>query len=244
MKSTAPAGCGLMILGIIGLLLFAIPTSFSYGTRATQLYSSATMWVTLLVAVGIGLLLLAVEDVRSEIEKQLSPATPTPTIWEYCDLMKGQMRDGQTGKQRQLFRLLYYSQANTQEYPISSQAEALLKLSQDGWELVSVYTISHSTSVLETHWVFKRQRRKRKQQHQTRDLSSVISSLVAKVDSNDLKQDAQHYYKQGMRLTKAKQFIAAADEFAKVLCLAPDGTKWNRAAQKRLSELYQRQVIE
>jgi hypothetical protein len=83
MKKTGPAGCALMILGIIGLFLFVIPMSIPSGAsavQATQLYNSATMWTTLLVAVGIGLLLIAVEEVRSEVEKQLSPTTPTPKI--------------------------------------------------------------------------------------------------------------------------------------------------------------------
>ena len=90
----------------------------------------------------------------------------------------------------------------------------------------------------------KKQRQKQTQQHQTRNLLSVISRLVVRVDPNDLKQDAQYYYKRGMRLIKARQFTSAADEFAKVLCLTPDGTKWNKAARTRLSELFQQQVIE
>jgi hypothetical protein len=114
------------------------------------------MWTTLLVAVGIGLLLIAVEEVRSEVEKQLSPTTPTPKIWEYCDLMEGRVRDGQTGEQRQVFRLLHHSQTGTKEQPVSSLADALSKLNQGEWELVSVYTIPHSTSISETHWIFKR----------------------------------------------------------------------------------------
>jgi tetratricopeptide (TPR) repeat protein len=85
---------------------------------------------------------------------------------------------------------------------------------------------------------------KQKRKQRARDFSSVISSLVAEIDPDDLKQDAQYYYKQGMRLMKVKRFSAAADEFAKVLHLAPDGTKWNKAAQARLSELYRRQIIE
>jgi len=148
-----------MILGIIGLFLFAIPMSFSFGTsavQATQLYSSATMWTTLLVAVGIGLLLLTVDDVRAEIEKQLSSEKPTSKIWEYCDLMEGRVHSGQTGEQRQVSRLLHHTQTGTKEQPVLSRQEALSKLSQDGWELVSAYTVSHSASISETHWIFKR----------------------------------------------------------------------------------------
>jgi hypothetical protein len=159
MKKSGPAGCGLMILGIIGLFSFAIPMGFSFDTsavQATQLYSSATMWTTLLVAVGIGLLLLTVEEVRGEIEKQLAPEEPPSKTWEYCDLMEGRVYDGQTNEQRQVSRLLHHTRTGTKEQPVSNRQDALSKLSQDGWELISAYTIPHSATVSETHWVFKR----------------------------------------------------------------------------------------
>jgi len=159
MMRSGPVGCGLMILGIIGLFLFAIPMNLSYGmsaVQATQLYSSATMWTTLLVAVGIGLLLLTVEEVGTEIGKQLSPEEPAFKIWEYCDLMEGRVYDGQTSEQRQVSRLLHHTRTGTKEQLVSNRQEALSKLSQDGWELVSAYAIPHSASISETHWVFKR----------------------------------------------------------------------------------------
>jgi hypothetical protein len=70
-----------------------------------------------------------------------------PRMWEYCDLMEGRVSSGQTGEHRQIVRLLHHSQTGTKEQPVSSWAEALMVLSQDGWEPVSAYTISHSASI-------------------------------------------------------------------------------------------------
>jgi hypothetical protein len=44
--------------------------------------------------------------------------------------MEGQVRGGQTGEQRQVFRLLHHSQTGTEEQPVSSLAEALSKLNR------------------------------------------------------------------------------------------------------------------
>ena len=164
MKREGPAGCGLMILGIIALFLSVIPTGFQSGTsaaQATQLYAGATMWTTLLVAFGIGLLILIVDVDLAGIEHQVSQATPalampTPKIWEYCDLMEGRVRDGQTGEVRQAFRLLYHYQTGAKEQLIPSLTDALSHLTISGWDLVSVHTVPYSASISETHWVFKR----------------------------------------------------------------------------------------
>lgn len=154
MNKIGVSGCFLMMLGLVGIVLLVFPMAAPSDLSAvqiTQLNSGAVMWTTLLVAIGVGLLLLTVESVRVEIEKQLSPRA-----WEYCDLMEGRTRNVQAGEQRQVFRLLHYSQSGTEEQQVSSLPVALSELSQDGWELVSVHTIPYGAAIFETHWVFRR----------------------------------------------------------------------------------------
>jgi hypothetical protein len=154
-----PPGCGVMILGIILLFLLVIPLSIpgsASAVQATQLYSGATMWIGLLIAVGIGLLLLTVDDVRTEVERHLAQAVSTSGAWEFCDLMEGKFRDGQTGKVRQVVELLYHYRTGSKKQPATNLTDALSHLNTAGWDLVSVYAVPYSVSVSEIHWIFKR----------------------------------------------------------------------------------------
>lgn len=163
--NTGLSGCILLIMGIVALFAFAIPTGFSWNTsaiQATQLYSAATMWTTLLAVLGIGLLLLAVDQVRIETTKALSPGEEKstearPTAWEYRDLMEEIVSDAEASTQRRVCRMVSYGEGGPQEQPVSNRAESLSLLAKCGWELVSAYVVPRGKSVTETHWVFRRE---------------------------------------------------------------------------------------
>ncbi len=83
-----------------------------------------------------------------------------------------------------------------------------------------------------------------------RDVEPIISAtpysqtslqkLVESVNPADVTSDEVYHYKSGMKLLKKGATEAAIYEFAKVLYLTQNGTKWNTVAQNRISEMKQR----
>jgi len=64
--------------------------------------------------------------------------------------------------------------------------------------------------------------------------------LAASVNPADVTNDEVYHYKLGVKLLKKGDAEAAIYEFAKVLYLTQNGSKWNTAAQNRILDIKQR----
>jgi hypothetical protein len=64
--------------------------------------------------------------------------------------------------------------------------------------------------------------------------------LAASVNPADVTNNEVYHYKLGMKLLKKGNAEAAMYEFAKVLYLTQNGSKWNTAAQNRILEIKRR----
>lgn len=63
-------GCALLILAIVGVFVLMYPFSalgLASAIQLTQVYSGISMWLLVVLIVGVGLLLLAVNDVREAV---------------------------------------------------------------------------------------------------------------------------------------------------------------------------------
>lgn len=87
-------------------------------------------------------------------------SVPSSHTWEYSDLMIGRINPTQPGSKPQIvIKLMHYATTGVRESTFDSLSSALARISNEGWELVGIYTIPLGNSASETHWAFKRAQR-------------------------------------------------------------------------------------
>jgi hypothetical protein len=126
-----------------------------------QVVSESTKILVAFILGAIGSLLIAVDGVRVETEKQMTHlgdrlqlAISTEKFWSYCDLMEGRaLQSG--GQQKSVCKATYYDASSRTEKPFDTIDSAMAEIIQAGWELVTVNTIPFGASITETHWTFR-----------------------------------------------------------------------------------------
>lgn len=163
MKDVGKVGCAFVVLGLAALTFFSVSAIWLSRTasalQVTQLASEALVQLTILLIIGVGFSLLAIDRVADLIDKRtdwLQQRMIAPRQWEYCQLMEGRVPQGT--EYRKVTKLLHYGpNGSTPDQSVEQLSAALNQLSREYWELVSVSTVVYGGGASETSWVFKRQ---------------------------------------------------------------------------------------
>lgn len=167
------AGCAIYAVVLVGIGIFFIYPDLTLtasrevsAIQLTQVYTGAMMWLLIVGCIGIGILMLVIDEIWTAAKKYFdprfvqlidqktatAPATQSrPQNWEYCELIEGK----QSG-QRQMLKQLIYATGEANELSPDIFAQTVSILGSQGWELVSTLQTTYANAATEIRWIFRK----------------------------------------------------------------------------------------